>query len=234
MFENHFILCGVGQTGVEIAMEFAKTGMQLVIIDNDSQHLDLIESAGHDNLGVLEGDATSDEVLAQVGIRKAVGLIANLPTDPENLFLTITAKWLNPEIRIVASAVEPHNRVKLMRAGADSVVYPWQIGAMRLASEMIRPTVVSFLDRMLRDPSRDTRVSEIEVDEQSGLAGKSIKSSRIHEKTGLLVVAAHQAGKAQSEFIYNPSGEHVIEAGDILLVIGEAKQIERLSEMAGA
>jgi voltage-gated potassium channel len=234
MFESHFILCGVGRTGVDIAAEFSKTGTPLVIVDVDPEHLSACGASSEKNRAVLEGDATSEDILVAAGIERARGLISNLPTDPENLFLTMTAKALNPDIRIVTGAIDQKNRDKLLRAGADSVVYPAQIGAMRLASEMIRPTVVSFLDRMLRDPSRHIRVSEVEVQTKSGLIGKTIEANQIHKKTGLLILAIQGPDHALDEFAYNPPGDHVVEAGETLVVIGESSQIAKLEELGQA
>ncbi|MFV1981794.1 MAG: TrkA family potassium uptake protein [Rhodothermia bacterium] len=232
MYENHFILCGVGRTGVDIVAEFGKTGIPLVVVDVDPDHLEACGSSSEKHLAVLEGDATSEEVLEAAGIARARGLISNLPTDPENLFLTMTAKSLNPNIRIVTGAFDQTNRDKLMRAGADSVVYPSQVGALRLASEMIRPTVVSFLDRMLRDASRHIRVSEVRVEANSELAGQTIGASAIHEKTGLLVMAVQEPERPPDQFIYNPAGSHVIQAGQTLVVIGESTQVDKLRKLA--
>lgn len=232
MFDKHYILCGVGRTGAEIADEFAKTGVKLVVVDVDKAHLDEIGALSDKHIAVVEGDATGENVLDLAGIGRARGLIANLPSDPENLFLTITAKSLNPEIRIVASAAEHQNRQKLIRAGADSVVFPWQIGALRLASEMIRPTVVTFLDRMLRDPEREIRVSEVAIGSRSGLVGQTIKASAIHERTGLLVVAVHNSQDPPDRFQYNPPADFVIRDGQTVVVIGEAQQILQLEKLA--
>jgi voltage-gated potassium channel len=231
MFNDHFILCGVGRTGPEIAAEFSKTGIPLVVVDIDQSTLEPLASASS-SIAVIAGDASSEEVLRDAGIGQARGLIANLANDAENLFLTITAKALNHNLRVVSAAVDRKSHEKLVRAGADSVVFPWQIGALRIASEMIRPTVVSFLDRMLRDPAQSVRVSEVSVAAGSSLAGTTINSSGIQDRTGLLVVALHAAGSPSDAFVYNPPGNHVIRDGDTLVVIGTSVQIDQLSEMA--
>lgn len=231
--ENHFILCGVGLTGIPIIEEFGKTGKPLIVVDMNRDRLNAVEQEAESDVVLLHGDATDEAVLLQAGLDRASGLIANLSSDPDNLFLTITARALNPKIRIVSSAADPKSRDKMVRAGADSVVYPWQIGAMRLASEMIRPTVVSFLDRMLRDPKRQIRVSEVPVGGMSDFVGKTLRDSRIHEDFGLLIVAMHEPGKSENEFIYNPSGDHIIQSGATLVVIGEVEQVDRLSRKAG-
>jgi voltage-gated potassium channel len=231
MFSDHFILCGVGRTGPEIAAEFSKTGIPLVVVDIEQSTLEPLASTAA-TIAVVAGDASSEEVLRDAGIERARGLMANLANDAENLFLTITAKALNPNLRVVSAAVDRKSREKLIRAGADGVVFPWQIGALRIASEMIRPTVVSFLDRMLRDPARSVRVSEVTVEPSSSITGTTIKSSGIHAQTGLLVVALQEHGRPGDQFIYNPPGDHVLEPGDTLVVIGSSDQIERLVELA--
>jgi len=231
--ENHFILCGIGPAGLSIIEEFGKTGKPLVVVERDQERLNQLENEHGENVVLLHGDETDETVLSHAGIERAGGLICNLPSDPENLFLTITARSLNPKLRIVSSAMDPKSRDKMVRAGADSVVFPWQIGAMRLASEMIRPTVVSFLDRMLRDPRRQIRVSEVPVSAKADFLGKSIQSSQIHKTFGLLVVALHLPDAPTNEFLYNPPGDHVIEAGSVLVVIGEVEQVDRLNRAAG-
>lgn len=231
--ENHFILCGIGPAGVSIIEEFGKTGKPLVVVERDQERLNQLENDHGDRVVLLHGDETDEAVLMQAGLERAIGLICNLPTDPENLFLTITARALNSRIRIVTSALDAKSRDKMVRAGADSVVFPWQIGAMRLASEMIRPTVVSFLDRMLRDPRRQIRVSEVPVSSKADFLGKTIQGSQIHKTYGLLVVAVHLPDAPSNEFLYNPPGDQIIEAGSVLVVIGDVEQVDRLNRAAG-
>lgn len=232
--ENHFILCGIGGTGLPIIEEFTKTEKPLVVIDVDRVRLDLAEQEFGNRIVLLQGDATDEDQLAQAGLERASGLICNLSSDPDNLFLTITARSINPKIRIVTRASDPKTRDKMLRAGADSVVYPSQIGAMRLASEMIRPTVVSFLDRMLRDSRRRVRVSEVPVAERCVFVGKTLNRSRIHEDFGLLVVAIREPGKPDDEFLYNPPGDYRIQPGSVFVVIGDVDQVDRLAEEAAS
>ncbi|MDA2919460.1 potassium channel protein [Desulfobacterota bacterium AH_259_B03_O07] len=232
MLKDHYILCGIGMTGADIAEEFHKTGNSVVIIELDKESISNMKSSiPEDELLAVEGDATEEDVLQKAGILRARGIICNLSNDRDNLFLTLTARALNPKLRIVSKGVEHKSKEKILRAGADSVIYPGTIGALRMASEMIRPTVVSFLDKMLRD-TRDERVSEVTLTERSKYTGKSIRDSGIYEDTGMLVLAILSPNNVSKEFIYNPPADEILEPGAVLVVIGGTNQINTLEKYA--
>jgi voltage-gated potassium channel len=232
MLNGHYILCGVGITGSAITEEFQKTGHQLVIVETDKELISQLKSGfpKHELL-IIEGDATEESVLHQAGILRAIGIICNLSNDRDNLFLTLTARAMNNWLRIVSRGVEPKSKEKILRAGADSVVYPGTIGALRMASEMLRPTVVSFLDKMLRDV-RQQRVSEVTLTERSKYVGKTLRDSGIYKDTGMLVLAVLLRDKGEEEFFYNPSADYVLEPGSVLVVIGDVEQVRILEEHA--
>jgi voltage-gated potassium channel len=177
----------------------------------------------------LEGDATQDRTLERAGIHRAAGLVAALPSDKDNLYVVLTARTLNPSLRIIAKADEEEAREKMARAGADSVVCPASIGGLRMASEMARPTVVSFLDAMLRGKEAALRVEEVTLPEASPLAGRSIAENQIAQKTGLLVVALRRPGE---DFQFNPPASVRLGAGDTLIVIGDVRHVESLRKLA--
>ena len=232
MLNGHYILCGIGITGIAITEEFQKTGRPLVIVEMDQELISQLKSIfPNDELLVIEGDATEEEVLSQAGILRANGIICNLSNDRDNLFLTLTARSMNSWLRIVSHGVEPRSREKLLKAGADSVIYPGTIGALRMASEMLRPTVVSFLDKMLRD-TRHQRVSEVTVNDRSKYAGKTLRDSGIYKDTGMLVLAVLLPDQDDGEFIYNPSADFVLEPGSVLVVIGDVEQVRLLEKYA--
>jgi voltage-gated potassium channel len=232
MLRDHYILCGIGRTGFAIAEEFGKTGQGLVIVELDKEMITSLKTSfTKEELLIVEGDATEEEVLRNAGIMRASGVICNLSNDRDNLFLTLTARAMNPRLRIVSRGVEHKSKEKILRAGADSVVYPGTIGALRMASEMIRPTVVSFLDKMLRD-TRDDRVSEVRLTERSKYNGKRLGESGIYEDTGMVVIALLPPESDRGEFTYNPSPDHVLEAGSILVVIGNVEQVRTLYKNA--
>jgi voltage-gated potassium channel len=168
-------------------------------------------------------------VLERAGIRKAKALAAALETDEANLFLILTAKNLNPKLRVVTKVVNDPARSKLLRAGADAVVAPNAIGGLRLASEMLRPNVVGFLDIMLRH-SEGYRFEEATVASTSAAAGKTLQHLDLYGNFGIQPVAIREGGKA---FHYNPSPKHVVKAGDTLVVIAEPAKLAKLRKYVG-
>lgn len=227
---NHYILCGIGRTGITIIDEFIKTKNPFVIINNEQEDIEEIISLYPENeILYIKGDPTEEIELQKAQIEKAKGLICNLPTDKDNVFLALTARPLNSSLLIVTHALDKKSRTKLLMAGANNVVYPEQIGAFRMVSEVLRPTVVTFLDKMLKI-SGGTRFTEIFLSEKSKYAGKKISESNIHNETGLLVVAIYNP--ESNEFTYNPGPDDMLAAGNTLVVIGDNDQVGKLSSLA--
>lgn len=226
--KNHIILCGIGKTGRHILEEFTKTKTPFVVIEQNNNRINQMQKL--DTFLYLEGDSTTSELLIKAGIERAKGLITTLPSDKDNLFVILTARDLNPKLKIVSRAIEEESVHKLSKVGADVVISPNAIGGLRMASEMIRPTVVSFLDIMMRDPQHTMRMEEIRVPQDSKLIGQSIKQGAIQEKTGLLVIALK---KADGSYLFNPPSKTQIEEQDMLIVCGTKEQIEKLREVAG-
>ena len=224
---GHVIVCGGGETGKHIVEELLKTRTPCVVIEQDLVRSRLLERFGE--ILVVEGDATEGDVLSHASIAAAHGLISTLPSDKDNLFVILTARELNPKLRIVSRVIAYESEPKLRKAGADAVVSSNQIGGMRMVSAMIRPQVVSFLDSMLRDPNRVFRVEEAEVPPVSPLVGKTLGEVDFHNRVGLLVVAKRQG--PQGEYVYNPKASLRLGAGDVLIVCGELGQIEALREV---
>lgn len=221
---GHHILCGAGRVGVCILAELVKTGHEVVVIEQDEEKVKEWRER-HPEALVMRGDATSDAVLESAGIRKAAGLLASLSADKDNLFIVLSARALNPDLRIVARADEESSRDKLLRAGADSVVFPHLIGGMRMASEMIRPNVVSFLDTMLRERDGTLRVEEVVVADGSELVGMTLAKADIPGKTGALLMAVRHHDR---RFEFNPSPDHRLSVGDTLVVMGDRAQLATL------
>ena len=229
--EGHYILCGIGNTGITIVDEFIKTGNDFVIIDIDERQIEHLKSTfKHTELLYLIGDAAEEDILINAGIKNANGLISNLPDDRGNVFLTLTARALNKDLRIISHAYETKSREKLIQAGTNRVVYPSHIGALRMVSEMIRPTVVTFLDKMLRD-NQDKRVAEVSLSESSKYVGKEISGSNIYEDTGLNIIAIQDVS-LEDEFLFNPPGNYVLKENTTLLIIGDADQVKKLETFA--
>jgi voltage-gated potassium channel len=169
----------------------------------------------------------------EAGIERARGVISALTDDRDNLYVTVTARALNPTARIVSKAIDGRAEAKLRRAGADSVVFPNQIGGMRMVSEMVRPEVVSFLDVMLREKDRTLRIDEIPV-----ASGSQLDQRRVGDidfaAHGLLLLAAKHGVAGAPQYVYTPGPDHLVEGGHVLIVLGEPAKVRELSGEAAA
>ena len=226
---GHIIICGSGDTGNSIIHELAHTERPFVVIDQDAGVLESLEELRHGRPGsvlFLEGDATDEAVLTAGGVERAAGLISALREDKDNLFVTITARGLNPTMRIVVRMANLGHKQKFVRAGADAVVSPNFIGGMRLVSEMVRPNVVSFLDGMLGRSDVVYRVEEHTLAENSDLVGASLGEAAVQRKTGCLVLAVKPPEKEDFSFVPDPTT--VLKAGTVLVVLGDVPGIEKL------
>lgn len=225
---GHTIVCGAGTTGIHVIEELIHSKLSFAVVDSDEQRLlELADRFGADKFLYVVGDATDDEVLVAAGVERASTVIAALHEDKDNLFVTITASALNPRARIVAKAVEVSARAKLLRAGARGVVSPTMIGGMRLASEAIRPTVVEFLDLMLRDPKKNLRIEEFTIPESSTLVGAALKDTNIRQATRAMVLAIRSP---EGSYEYNPEPGYVIRAGGTLIVLAETAEMRKLRD----
>jgi voltage-gated potassium channel len=223
---GHYVVCGAGHTGGVICAELKKTGRDFVVVDLDQSALDkLAERLGSDFLHVA-GDGSEDEVLRRAGVERAAGVFAVLATDQDNAFVVLSAKGLNPKARVLACQKTLGVREKLMRSGADGVVDPEFIGGLRLASEMIRPLTVGFLDSMLREKGSHVRFDEVTVPPRSHLVGKEISEVKGSQGGAPLLVAVVAAGSDRYEI--NPPVGRAVAAGDRLVLIGETEGIADL------
>lgn len=226
--EKHVIVCGAGKTGYNVVREIAITRRPFVVIDDSQDRLEWIRKHMKDIL-YLCGDATEEDILRRAGIENAAGIIAALNEDSHNLLITVQARYVNPNIKIVARCNENNLTDKFYRAGADYIVNPAFIGGMRMASEMIRPHVVSFLDRMLRGQDETVRVEEVTVGDKCQWVGASLKHADIRRHTGLILIGLKHPD--EEEFFYNPSPEEKLRAGTVIIVIGNPAQVERLRQV---
>jgi voltage-gated potassium channel len=229
--KDHFVVCGAGSTGRHIIKELIETGRPVVAIDTDEGELKEIAAAyPRAAFSFVVGDATDDEVLAQVNLSAARGLAAALSNDKDNLYLVVATRQLNPGCRIIARASELSHVEKLKRAGADGVVSPNFIGGMRIVSELVRPSVVRFLDEMLRDKTAAMRIEEVAVGEGSSLAGKTLRDADVRGRFGMNVLAV----KSGERWTYNPPAEHVLAAPSVVVVIGTVEQVRSLEKAAAS
>jgi voltage-gated potassium channel len=227
---DHIIVCGVGSTGRHVARELMATRTPVVAIDIDEDRLEhLNDEYPRRKLSYIVGDATDDEVLAQANLEHARGLVASLANDKDNLYLVVTARQCNADIRIVARGIDLRVFDKLRRAGADTVVSPNHIGGMRMVSEMIRPAAVKFLDVMLRDGDTTMRIEEVVIG-KNGFSGQTLGDADLRRKANVSVLAV--LAKGDTAFTYNPSADQVLEPGMTLVVLGDAESVIELRRTA--
>lgn len=233
---GHFIVCGVGATGIHVVEELMNTHHTLVVVDRDEDRLlALADKFGPQRFLYVAGDATNDDTLIEAGISRAVGVIAALTNDKDNLYITLSAYQLEREradrgeFRIVAKAIDPSARGKLLAAGATRVVSPSEIGGMRMVSEMVRPAVVEFLDLMLRDPEKNLRIEEVRIPDDSEIVGVKLRDTAIRARTKAMVIAVKHGGD-ETRYTYNPGPDLEIEKGMILIVLAESSEMNRLRE----
>ena len=224
--KEHYIVCGMGRIGRHIIDELHKTRRLCVAIDKNEE---ACRRLAEEERLFIKGDATSSAVLKSANITHAKGVFCSLPTDAENLLLVLTARGINPSLKIVARAEEDESEEKMRRAGADGVVLPEFIGGLRMTSAMVRPEAVTFLDKMLKDQEEVYRVEDIFVDADSVFAGKTLKTSGLMERKGFSVVAVRKGDR----YIFNPSCDERIETGDAVILIGESESIREVKAVKG-
>ena len=218
---GHYIVCGGGETGFPLAVELVTSKASVVLIE---QERDVIEGSRQvKGLYQVHGDATDDKNLIAAGIERATGITICLPSDNDNLYITMTARMLNPTARIISRMTNSRLKPKLLKAGATSVVSPNAIGALRMASEMIRPAAVEFMDNMLRSERGELRIHQIAVTGNSPLAGKTIMNSGLRDQFNLLLLGVR---RQNDEFEFRPPSSFVLEAGMTLIVMGDIENID--------
>jgi voltage-gated potassium channel len=226
---DHVIVCGAGVVAGHFIDEMMSVRRPVVAIVPQATTLPPRSTA--QELLYVVGDASDEEVLAEAGLGRAAGLVAALESDRDNVLVVLTARQANPALRIVAMLVDDRNEPKLRRAGADAVVSPFRIGGMRMASEMVRPMVVSFLDKMLRDRDRNLRVEELRVGRGSPAIGKSIADLDVNAMPGLLLLALLEPGTAAWSF--KPDPRTRITEGATIIVMGDPSGVGELRARYG-
>ena len=221
---DHFIVCGYGRMGKIICRELRENNIAFIAIEKTPETL---EEKG-DTL-IFVGDATKDEVLKELGIERARGLISVLPTDAENLYVVLSARGLNPGLMIVARAGEEGSEQKLIRAGADRVVSPYHIGGLRIAHTVLKPAVVDFIEFATKSGNLDLQMEEIVIQENSGLVGQTLDECGFGRDLGIIVVAIKTTS---GDMKFNPTFRSNVSAGDTLIALGEASKLKILEDMA--
>jgi voltage-gated potassium channel len=225
-FQEHIIVCGYGRVGKSAALSLRDGKRPIVIMDNGEEQIAL---AQEDGFVVLQGDATRDEALLLSGIERAWGLVVCTGDDARNLFIVLSARALNPQLYIVARTVDAANEQKMIRAGANRVVSPYQIGGKHMANIVIRPHVTDFLDVVTLDGGIELWLEELIIQSDSVLAGQTVGAANIRRRTGVTLVALlrHQGGTVM------PNADTMLHAGDELIVLGTREQLTSLEELTG-
>lgn len=224
---GHYIICGFGRIGKFICNEFNANNLPFVIVE---QNPEVCERLKEDGYLYVQGDATVDATLEDAGILNARGIITAVTSDTDNVYITLTARGLNPTLYILARSGEDITEKKLLRAGASKVISPYTIGASRMAQAILRPSVVDFIDIATGYHHLELQIEEIRVGSSSGLAGKTLQDSAIRSTHNIIIVAIRK--NSVSDMTFNPAANTAIEGGDTLIILGEPDAIKRLEQQA--
>ncbi|MFH1596775.1 MAG: potassium channel protein [Pseudomonadota bacterium] len=222
--KGHYIICGFGRIGEIIARQLKERGIPLVVVENNPEHVSRLEESGY---SFVVGDATREEVLQEAGIERASGLVSVVHSDADNVYITLTARSLKPDLYIVARAEERGAEQKLKRAGADRVESPYEIGGRKMAYAILRPTVTTFIELAMAE-GVDLSMEEVTVEPTSPLIGLALKDSGIRRDLDLIVVAIK---RASGEMLYNPAPDTQIQGEDTLVVLGMRRNLEALEKL---
>jgi voltage-gated potassium channel len=219
---DHFIICGYGRVGQAVASEFRTAGVPCVVLDVDPKAIAIAQERGE---LWIEGSATSDEILEAAGIERARGLVASADSDADNLFITISARAMRPNLLVVARASDPEAHRKLLRAGADRVTQPFATAGSTMAKLVLRPQVAAFLDSITTEEGAGSRLEEFEVTPTSTSAGRTIRELRLRSQTGALIVCVR---RRDGTFDTTPSPDSSFDAGDVIIAVGTDEELAAL------
>lgn len=221
---DHYIVCGLGRVGSQVAAELSDEGTTFVGLDKNE---DKVKAAIKDGYTALVGDSTNEEFLESAGVKRAKGIVVSLGDDSGNLFITLAARQMNPHIFIVSRVNREENRTRLERAGADRTAMPYQLGGYHMATMLTRPNAVDFLEILATNDNSHLHVQEMKIVDHSSLAGKTL-NWLYRQKVGATVLALNSSDALSK---VNPSGEETIYAGDQLVVMGTTDQLKQISEL---
>lgn len=222
---DHYIICGYGRVGQTICNILSSKPLKLVIIDKDPG---TIEELHKKDLLYIEGEATDENVLIAAGIERAKSLITALGADMDNVYVTLSARGINPNLFIMARSGDVGSGKKLLRAGANKVVSPYRIGARRMTQMILRPTVTDFLDLAMMERNMNIQMEEIPVNSTSNLIGVPLQDSGIRRDLNLIIIAIK---KTSGDMLFNPSSKATIEAGDTVIAVGESDNLIKLEKI---
>jgi voltage-gated potassium channel len=223
---NHLVVCGYGRMGRLVCRDFSSRGLPFVLIDRSEE---LLRGFDLPHGVALAGDATSDDVLKRAGVERARSLVTVAASDADNLYITMSARFLNERLFIVARAENEEAEKKLVRAGANRVVSPYAIGGQRVAQAVLRPAVMDFIELATRSEHLELQIEETGVQPGSSIAGRTVRDSGLRRELGVIVVAIK---KPDGRMQFNPDSDLRIEAGDVLITLGHRQQLDRLEQLA--
>lgn len=224
--DEHYIICGSGELADVIIDKFIKEGLDFLVITDERADLD---DYSHHDILVIEGQATEEEVLEKAGISRAKGLIAALPSEVDNIVTVLTARNLNKDIYIIANSTSKSGSQKLMKVGANKTMSAVEISGKRIASLMIKPNIISFLDVVTKVGDVEMDLEVVIVKKGSYLENKDLIAAQIPNKTGLIVLAIKR--NKDKKMLFNPPGNYTFEIGDVLIVLGREEQVEKLRHL---
>jgi voltage-gated potassium channel len=223
--KEHYIICGFGRIGSLICKEFKANGLAFVIVEKSVEGA---EKLNEDGYLYMKGDATVDETLLKAGIKRAKGLISVVTSDSENVYITLTARGLNPDLYIMARSGEEGSDIKLMRAGANKVVSPYTIGGNRMAQSILRPNVVDFIEIATGREHLELQMEEISIPVHSAFVGETLVSSGFRKEIGVIIFGIKNS---HGKMVFNPHSQTKIDGNDTLIVLGDPDAIHKLEDL---
>ncbi|MCK4363791.1 MAG: potassium channel protein [Candidatus Aminicenantes bacterium] len=224
--KDHYIICGHGRMGKIVRERLEEEKLTFVVIDNKEEKLQDIKQTN--SCLFIEGDATHEDILTKAGIKKAKGLAALLPTDADNLYLVLSAKLINPSLFILSKAMDEEAERKILQIGANKVVSPYKLSGLKIAQGLIRPTLVDFMDLIIRRKELALYMEELVVKKDSKIVNRNLTECDIRRTANVIVVAVKKPGE---ELVFNPSPDTKMETGDILLVLGDKNAVNQFENI---
>lgn len=224
--KDHYIICGHGRMGKIVRERLEEENLPFVVIDNNEEKLEELKQTNR--CLFIEGDATHEEILIKAGIKKARGLAALLASDADNLYLVLTVRLINPSLFILSKAMDEEAERKILQIGANKVVSPYKLSGLKIAQGLIRPTLVDFMDLIIRRKELSLFMEELVVKKDSKLANRNLTECDIRRTANVIVVAVKKPGE---DIVFNPSPDIKIETGDILLVLGDIDAVNQFENV---
>jgi len=224
--KDHYIICGHGRMGKIVRERLEEEKLPFVVIDNKEEKLEELKQTN--SCLFIEGDATQEDILTKAGIKKAKALAALLPTDADNLYLVLTVRLVNPSIFVLSKALDEEAEKKILQIGANRVVSPYKLSGLRIAQGLIRPTLVDFMDLIIRRKELSLYMEELVVKKDSKLVNRNLAECDIRRTANVIVVAVKKPGE---DIVFNPSPDIKMGTGDILLVIGDMDAVNQFEKV---